>query len=161
MANAPIFGTDGAGRIVEWNNKAAEVTGVPKAEALGRDLVADFLAPDARATAAADRARMLLGSGAADLEFPLVAKDGRRVELLVNAAVRRDVDGIVVRVICVGRDVTDMRRLMIQEAELLRLQAANEAKSQVRRRLGDCVCSLLQAVYPLQGVSVVPYLQCK
>ena len=132
MANAPIFGTDAAGRIVEWNNKAAELTGVSKAEALGLDLVNDFIAPDARVAALENRAQVMSGSAAADLECPFLARDGHRVELLVNAAVRLDADGAAVGIIGVGRDVTDMRRLMRQEAELLRLQAANEAKSQAR-----------------------------
>ena len=132
MANAPIFGTDAAGRIVEWNNKAAELTGVSKADALGSDLILDFLPPDARSAARDDLARVLHRSAVADIECPLVARDGRRVELLLNAAVREDADGVAVGIIGVGRDVTDMRRLMRQEAELLRMQAANEAKSQAR-----------------------------
>ena len=38
-ANAPIFGIDAMGRVNEWNNKAAEITGYPKAEVMGHSLV--------------------------------------------------------------------------------------------------------------------------
>jgi PAS domain-containing protein len=38
-ANAPIFGIDSSGLVNEWNNKAAEITGFPKAEVMGQNLV--------------------------------------------------------------------------------------------------------------------------
>ncbi len=38
-ANAPIFGVDAAGRVNEWNRKAAAITGFDRPDALGRDLV--------------------------------------------------------------------------------------------------------------------------
>ena len=42
-ANAPILGTDAHGRVNEWNNKAAEITGYTKQEVTGRYLVRDFI----------------------------------------------------------------------------------------------------------------------
>ena len=38
-ANAPIFGIDTAGRVTEWNKKAAEITGYTAQEMLGHLLV--------------------------------------------------------------------------------------------------------------------------
>lgn len=37
-ANAPIFGIDVEGKVNEWNNKTAEITGFSKNEAIGKDL---------------------------------------------------------------------------------------------------------------------------
>ena len=38
-ANAPIIGIDADGLVNEWNNKAASITGFPRSEVLGRNLV--------------------------------------------------------------------------------------------------------------------------
>ena len=37
-ANAPIFGIDVEGKVNEWNNKTAEITGFSKDEAIGMHL---------------------------------------------------------------------------------------------------------------------------
>ena len=49
-ANAPIFGIDRNGQVNEWNRKAAEITGYPKEEVVGRSLVQDFITPDFQAS---------------------------------------------------------------------------------------------------------------
>ncbi len=36
---APIFGIDSQGRVNEWNNKAADITGFSREEVMGQDLV--------------------------------------------------------------------------------------------------------------------------
>ena len=38
-ANAPIFGIDDQGRVNEWNNKSADITGFSREEVMGKDLV--------------------------------------------------------------------------------------------------------------------------
>ncbi|KAG7340030.1 PAS domain S-box containing protein [Nitzschia inconspicua] len=40
-ANAPIFGVDTNGRINEWNHRIADITGIPKHDAIGRPLLED------------------------------------------------------------------------------------------------------------------------
>ena len=49
-ANAPIFGVDAAGRVNEWNRKAAAITGFSRPDALGRDLVQVCLNPSIAAS---------------------------------------------------------------------------------------------------------------
>jgi PAS domain-containing protein len=44
-ANAPIFGIDVHGRVNEWNDKTAEITGFSKDEAWNKPLVSDFIEP--------------------------------------------------------------------------------------------------------------------
>ncbi|EKX46591.1 hypothetical protein GUITHDRAFT_45786, partial [Guillardia theta CCMP2712] len=129
-ANAPIFGIDANGLVNEWNNKAAEITGYSKAEVLGRNLVEVYITQEFRPSVKKVLDDALLGKEKSNFEFPLFTKDKRRVEVLLNATTRRDVTGAIVGVIGVGQDITEMRRLMEQEALLFQAQAANDAKSQ-------------------------------
>jgi PAS domain S-box-containing protein len=45
-ANAPIFGIDAQGNVNEWNKKTAEITGFNAEEALGKNLVEEFIRAD-------------------------------------------------------------------------------------------------------------------
>ena len=45
-ANAPIFGVDLNGMVTEWNRKAAEISGFPKQETMGQNLVQNFIKAD-------------------------------------------------------------------------------------------------------------------
>eukprot|EP00292_Cryptomonas_paramecium_P004830 CAMPEP_0113680120 /NCGR_PEP_ID=MMETSP0038_2-20120614/11096_1 /TAXON_ID=2898 /ORGANISM="Cryptomonas paramecium" /LENGTH=516 /DNA_ID=CAMNT_0000598373 /DNA_START=395 /DNA_END=1942 /DNA_ORIENTATION=- /assembly_acc=CAM_ASM_000170 len=129
-ANAPIFGIDDKGRVNEWNNKAADITGFSKEEVMGKDLVEVYITKEFRASVKEVLDNALQGREKSNFEFPLFTKDKRRVEVLLNATSRRDLNGSIVGVIGVGQDITEMRRLMEQEALLFQAQAANDAKSQ-------------------------------
>ena len=47
-ANAPIFGVEFNAMVTEWNQKAAEISGYPKQETMGKNLVQNFIQPDYR-----------------------------------------------------------------------------------------------------------------
>ena len=49
-ANAPIFGIDDEGRVNEWNNKAAEITGFTRTEVIGQDLVEVYITEEYRSS---------------------------------------------------------------------------------------------------------------
>ena len=70
-ANAPIFGIDANGLVNEWNNMAAQITGFPKAEAMGKNLVQVYISADRRASVQGVLDNALLGNEAASFEFPL------------------------------------------------------------------------------------------
>ena len=108
-ANAPIFGIDADGLVNEWNKKAAEITGYPKEEVVGRSLVKDFITPEFQSSVQEVLQNALQGTETANFEFPLYTKDGRRVEVLLNAATRRNPTGAVVGVVGVGQDITDRK----------------------------------------------------
>ncbi len=44
-ANAPIFGIDKTGKVNEWNDKTAEITGLSKEEAMDHPLVSLLYTP--------------------------------------------------------------------------------------------------------------------
>ena len=129
-ANAPIFGIDANGLVNEWNNMAAKITGFTRDEVMGQSLVEVYITEEFRASVKEVLDNALSGNETSNFEFPLFTKDERRLEVLLNATSRRDVTGKIVGVIGVGQDITEMRRLMNQEAIFNQAQAANEAKTQ-------------------------------
>ena len=108
-ANAPIFGIDADGKVNEWNRKAVEITGFSKEEVMGRSLVREFITSEFQDSVQEVLQKALGGKETADFEFPLYTKDGRRVEVLLNAATRRNATGAIVGVVGVGQDITDRK----------------------------------------------------
>jgi len=47
-ANAPIFGIDVLGRVNEWNDKTAEITGYSVEKTMSNPLVETFIVPSLR-----------------------------------------------------------------------------------------------------------------
>ena len=109
-ANAPIFGIDADGLVNEWNRKAAEITGFSKEEVMGQDLVRKFITAEFQDSVEEVLQKALAGEETANFEFPLYTKDGKRVEVLLNAATRRDTTGKTLGVVGVGQDITEMTR---------------------------------------------------
>ena len=89
-ANAPIFGIDADGLVNEWNRKAAAITGFSKEEVMGRSLVRDFITAEFQESVQEVLMNALQGKETANFGFPLYTKTGDRVEILLNAATRRD-----------------------------------------------------------------------
>ena len=108
-ANAPIFGIDRDGRVNEWNAMAAAITGYPKEEVLGKDLINTYITSEYKASVARVFERALSGRNTANFEFPLFSKQGRRIEVLLNATTRRNTRGEIVGVFGVGQDITSLR----------------------------------------------------
>ena len=117
-ANAPIIGTDAAGRVNEWNNKAADITGYTQAEVTGRYLVRDFIIDEYKVAVNSVLANALQGNEADNFEFPFITKSGQRVEVLLNATTRRDTTGKTLGVLGVGQDITELKQ---GKAELVRV----------------------------------------
>ena len=109
-ANAPIFGIDSKGLVNEWNQTAAKITGYIKSEVLGKDLVAEFITDEYKAPVKQVLDNALRGQETANYEFPLYTTGGQRVDVLLNATTRRNVDGLITGVIGVGQDITELRQ---------------------------------------------------
>ncbi|TDH67280.1 hypothetical protein CCR75_003114 [Bremia lactucae] len=122
-ANAPIFGVDANGCVNIWNRKAANTTQYPNEEVLGVNLVENFIPEDFKEAVWTVLSQALEGQETANFEFPLITKDGRRVEILLNATPRYNEKGVVIGVVGIGQDITIR---MAQEKETNRLiHAAN------------------------------------
>eukprot|EP00808_Paulinella_micropora_P003649 g22756.t1 len=115
-ANAPIFGIDTDGNVSEWNQSASQITGYTKNEVLGNNLVANYISPDYQEVVDKVLKQALRGVETANFNFPLFTKTGKRLEILLNASSRRDIEGKVIGVIGVGQDITE-RQAALQERD--------------------------------------------
>ena len=66
---------------------------------MGWDLIADFITDEFK----------ILSAKSFNFEFLLFTKEGRRLEVQLNATTRRDLDINVIGVIDVGLDITEIR----------------------------------------------------
>jgi PAS domain S-box-containing protein len=110
-ANAPIFGVNANGMVNEWNQKAVKITGYSKNEVLGHNPMEGFIAEDYKVLVKEVLDNALAGKETSNFEFPLYTKDGKRVELLLNATPRRDASGNIVGVVGVGQDITHLKEV--------------------------------------------------
>jgi PAS domain S-box-containing protein len=117
-ANAPIFGIDAQGNITEWNQQAEKITGFDKVEVMGRDLVADFITDDYKASVRLVLANALKGDETENYEFPLYTRAGDRIDILLNSTTRRDASGQIRGVVGVGQDITELNKIRIEQANI-------------------------------------------
>jgi len=106
-ANAPIFGIDRDGKVNEWNNKTAEITGFKKDEALGKHLVSTFIVPKLRASVTEILDSALNGEETSNYELEIRTKTDEIRYLLVNATTRRNAENCIIGVVGVAQDVTE------------------------------------------------------
>ena len=69
-----------------------------------------------------DVLKSLQGNETANFEFPLITKEGARVEILLNATSRLDPAGKISGVVGIGQDITAR---IAQEQEYIRIDTAN------------------------------------
>ena len=114
-ANAPIFGIDADGKINEWNEKSATITGYHKAEVMGRGLVTNFITADYQASVGEVLKKALKGQETANFQFQFLTKTGDRVDVLLNSTTRRDSSGQTVGVVGVGQDITELNKVRVEQ----------------------------------------------
>ena len=105
-ANAPIFGVDVNGLVTVWNKCAANISGYSSEDTMGHHLVNEFITEDFRASVQEVLDKALQGLEDSNFAFPLVTKDGRRLEILLNATSRKDAEGRIIGVVGIGQDIT-------------------------------------------------------
>ena len=89
-ANAPIFGIDNEGMINEWNQTSEKITGFKKDDVLGKNLVENYINNNYQVAVKKVLDNALKGKETANFEFPLFAKSGKRLMVLLNSTTRRD-----------------------------------------------------------------------
>ena len=141
-ANAPIIGIDTEGRVSEWNQKAADLTGFSRVEVMGKDLVTGFITDEFQSTVKTVLQGALKGEEATNFEFPLFTKEGERLDIILNATTRRDIDSNIIGVIGVGQDITEIREkeLALQQAQKM------EAVGQLTGGLAHDFSNLLHVI---------------
>nr|XP_043621174.1 phytochrome C [Erigeron canadensis] len=111
-ASVPILAVDGNGNISGWNDKIAEITGLPLDQAVGVPLV-NLVVDDS-----VDEVKMMLSSALQGIEeknieinlkcFGSQETDGH-VTLVTNACCSRDLSETIVGVCFVGQDLTGQK----------------------------------------------------
>lgn len=133
-ANAVIIGLDARGYITDWNDSTSLITGYSKSEAyIGR--FADFLEPNSRANFADEMQMVLKGGVIANYEVTIIAKDGRKVTLLINATPRTNPAAQVVGILLIGQDITELSayRLSLEQKVAERTNALKAALENERQ----------------------------
>ena len=92
-----------AGNIDIWNACAAAITGFSSEWTTGRHLVDDIMIDEFRESIQKVLGRAMGGENTSSFAFSLVSKVGRRLEILMNATSRRNFNGDIVGVVCIGQ----------------------------------------------------------
>ena len=124
-----IFVLDLEGRLSKWNRRLETVTGYTRDELLGKPALEMVPSTEAEQTSAA--IRRAFEAGYAELEGHLLTKDGRALLYHWNGAPFEDLQGRVIGITGVGRDITERKQteaLLRSSEERFRLvaQATND-----------------------------------
>jgi PAS domain S-box-containing protein len=92
--------------IFVWNRAAEVLFQTPRDQAMGRDHVATFIAPEHREAVAADLREVLAGKRTLNFEDASILPDGRRRTLFWNVTRLVDADGTPVGIVAIGQDIT-------------------------------------------------------
>lgn len=107
--NAPMIAVDVHGCVDEWNHSAELLTGFKKAEAVGKNLVRNFVLEDSSDSVQTMLSQVLNGQEITNYEFSIWTKNGQQKEMLWSAAAKRDCNDQIVGVVGVGQDITELR----------------------------------------------------
>jgi len=148
-ANAPIFGIDCNGVVNVWNRTASNITGFTTAEVMGRNLVEEYITDDYKQAVQKVLDSALEGEETANYELPLMTKEGKRVEILLNATSRRDEHGNVIGVVGIGQDITEIRAAREYELKKIEAEAAEAAQRTVSAHVYHEIRNVVGAVLAL------------
>ncbi|KAK3279433.1 hypothetical protein CYMTET_12688 [Cymbomonas tetramitiformis] len=132
-AHTPIFGLDCEGRVNEWNTMVQLITKRSKEEVMGVSFIDECVLSEHRETLRNVLNKVLEGSECADFEFSLLSKDGKSVEVLLNASTRRDATGDIVGLMGLGLDITERKKAdnLHQNANMELKQLMNTANAPI------------------------------
>lgn len=140
-----IAALDPDGRFLTWNEGARKVYGYAAEEMIGkRDLAA--LHPKEDATRSRELLRTAERTGKAEAVIDGLRKNGRTFPASVTLGQRRDAEGRPVGYVLITRDVTDLKRVEAQRAQLIEEQAARSEAEAARDRLQQVLDVLPEAV---------------
>ena len=142
-----IFALDLEGRVAKWNLRLETVTGYTREELQGKPALDMVPAEEAERTAAA--IREAYEQGYAELEGHLLAKDGRTMLYHWTGAPYRDLQGRVIGVTGVGRDITERKKveqMLASETRVLEMMGSDAPLSAVLAE----ICLMMEGL--LDGV---------
>ena len=134
------------GVITTWNRAAERMFGYSAAEAIGRHIT--LIIPTERHAEEDDvMARIRRGEIVDHFETVRQRKDGRRLIISLTVSPIRDASGTIVGASKIARDVTELKRVVVERALLLEeAQAANRAKDDFLAMFGHELRNPLAAI---------------
>ncbi len=118
-----VIATDEIGTILYWNHSAELIYGWGSAEVLGRNVTVLLKLPQDPAIDTAMRATLSTGRSWSG-EITASRRDGTRLEVFVTNSVFHDPQGTPLGVIGVSADITQRKRAVLEQAQLLVLSTA-------------------------------------
>lgn len=131
------------GTVLYWNHGAEVIFGVSAANAVGRP-ISEVICCGATMLAEADRIVRERGEWAGELE--ITRKDGRLVHFLTHWTLLRDAQGQPDRVLCIGSDVTEKKRLEEQYLRAQRLESLGLLAGGIAHDLNNILAPILMCV---------------
>jgi len=124
----PLFTINTGGKITDVNNASLKITDKTYVEMVGTDFFDYFTEPNK----AREAYQQVFAKGFV-ADFPLVIKDHKLTDVLLNGSVYKDQQGKVIGVVVVARDITDQKRVATELSEAivfaeLAVAIAEEAK---------------------------------
>lgn len=110
-----LFTLDTDGHLTYWNRRVEQVTGYAPEELRNKPALTFVPSAEQEQTAAA--IQRVFTDGRAELEGHLLTKDGRVIPYHWTGAVLKNVDGRVIGLAGVGRDVSEKRRAELELAK--------------------------------------------
>ncbi len=102
----PLFTISPAGKITDMNNASVNVTGISRENLIGSNFFDYFTLP-----MMAKEAYELVFANGFVADYPLVIKDHKLTDVLLNGSVYKDPQGNVLGVVMVARDVTAQKQI--------------------------------------------------
>lgn len=106
-ANTPIFGVDLLGRVAEWNDKIAEITGFSADETFHKPFCTTFIEESRRNVAEAIVQSAIKGRGITNVDVEIRTKYGDVRSLLLSVSPRRNAQNDLVGAIFFAQDTTE------------------------------------------------------
>ncbi|MFH1463410.1 MAG: PAS domain S-box protein [Pseudomonadota bacterium] len=121
---------DREGHVVEVNEEACRLIGLPRAQILGVPWIPRFVPASVQPAVELVRAKLQAGAVATveHFENPILTASGDERTILWHNAVLHDPEGAVSHVVASGVDITDRVRLECEQREALARAAASEQR---------------------------------
>ena len=119
----PLFTIGVDGKITDMNDASVKVTGTSREKLINTDFFEYFTEPDK----AREVYQQVFANGFVS-DYPLTIRDGELTDVLFNGSVYKDVQGNVLGVVVVARDITDQKRI---ENELIEAKVFAELASKI------------------------------
>ena len=103
----PLVTISADGKITDVNEGSIKVTGVPRDKLIGTDFSDYFTEPD---KAREGYQKVFLNGAVTNYPLTIRHRDGRLTDVLYNASVYKDANGVVLGVFAAARDVTVQKR---------------------------------------------------